>query len=199
MRLLVIFMLLGALALPAGAQSRKDKDEIAKLLEAGQREFLDLIEPLDEKQWNFRTPTIRHTVGEEAEHLALSENELQRVIRDAKSDPEAARALTDKQEQVKEILLNPDEPAENFKPLSKLINKSEVLEFYGQAYRKLMRLLESSENLNERVYKHPNDKIGELNGLQWFYYIAYHRSRHIEQIRAVMAHPDFPGRVQSAD
>ncbi len=88
--------------------------------------------------------------------------------------------------------------AESFRAKKTLINVEEILEYYAKANRGLMRLLASSEGLGEAVHKHPSEKIGNLTGLQWFYYIAYHRLRHINQIKAIMAHADFPRRVRPA-
>ena len=78
------------------------------------------------------------------------------------------------------------------------INLPEVLEYCGKANRSLMELLAGSDDLDETVYEHPDDEIGYLTGRQWFYYIAYHRLRHIEQIEAVMSHENFPRRILQA-
>lgn len=186
---------------PARAQTEAEIAEVRAALERGADRFLEVIADLDEEQWKFKGAGIAHSLGEEAEHIALSENDLQRVITTAlKSEPNAAvaEALDGKEEELEEIMLG-EEAAEAYKAPGKIINKAEVTEFFQAAHAKLLRLLESSENLSRHVYKHPKSKIGELTALQWFYYIAYHRERHVRQIEAIMAHPDFPGRVQSAD
>lgn len=192
---------LAATPSPAAAQTAAEIAEARAVLERGAARFREVINGLNEEQWNFRGSGIAHTPGQEAEHIALSENDLQRVINNAmKSEANAAvaEALAGKQEELKEIMLGED-AAEAYKAPGKIINKAEVNEFFDAAHAKLMRLLDSSENLSQHVYTHPVDKIGDLTALQWFYYIAYHRERHVRQIEAIMAHPDFPGRVQSAD
>jgi hypothetical protein len=201
---LSLALLLSALAAaPLAAQTKAEYDKVQKLLEDGSKRFLELIGKTTDEQWNARAPGIRHTIGEEAEHIALSENELQQVVLGALRSPEqpaAVERLKGKEAVVEEVLLGKDAVAEAFDAPGKIANRAELLEFYAAANRKLMTLLESSREqpLAMHVYVHPNEKIGELNGLQWLYYIAYHRERHIRQIEALLVNPAIPGSVQSA-
>ena len=202
-RLHFVLLLSGAIAAPLSAQTKADFDKIQKILEDGKKRFLELIDKTTDEQWTARAPGIRHSIGEEAEHIALSENELQQVVTAALKSPEqpaAVERLKGKDEVVHEVLLGKDAVAEAFDSPGKIVNREELLEFYGAANRKLMNLLESTREspLAKHVYVHPNDKIGELNALQWFYYIAYHRERHIRQIEALLTNPAIPGSVQSA-
>ncbi|MEZ5364842.1 MAG: DinB family protein [Bryobacterales bacterium] len=202
-RLFSCFLAAGLLAASAPAQTKADYDKIEKLLNDGKEEFLNLLDKVTEEQWNVHAPNIRHSIGEEAEHIALSENDLQQVILGALRSPEqpaAPQRLAGKLDVVREVLLGKDAVAEAYKPPKKIINKAEVLEFYTAGNRKLMALLESCRDkpLAQHVYVHPSAKIGELDGLQWFYYIAYHRERHIRQIEALLKNPAIPGAVQSA-
>ena len=190
-----------ALAVPAFPQSQAEIDKAAKVLEDGANRFRAIVESTSEEQWNFKGQGVLHSIGEEAEHIALSENDLQQIVTKAlarEPEPERAAELAGKEEQVKTILTDGEKLAENFRPKGKLINKDEVKEFYGAANAKLMRLLSSSKELGTHLFRHPSKDFEWLTGLQWFYYIAYHRERHILQIEAIRKHPDFPGRVQSA-
>ncbi len=172
---------------------------VENLLNDGSQQFLELIQSVREDEWNFRIRQIRHTIGEEAEHAALSENDLQKQVKLALQKgprPSLASPLKGKEDVLKEFFA--ENVAESFRAKKTLINVEEILEYYAKANRGLMRLLASSEGLGEAVHKHPSEKIGNLTGLQWFYYIAYHRLRHINQIKAIMAHADFPRRVRPA-
>lgn len=172
---------------------------VEKLLNDGKERFLKRIQAVNDSEWNLRINQFPHTIGEEAEHVALSENDLQRVVEEALLQgprPTLAEPLKGKEEMLREFFA--DSAAENYRPQKTLINIPEVLEYYGKANRSLMKLLVRSDDLDETVYEHPNDEIGYLTGRQWFYYIAYHRLRHIEQIEAVMSHEDFPRRILSA-
>jgi hypothetical protein len=202
-RLPLAFALTVLVCAPLSAQSPAEYDKVQKILEDGKKRFLELVEKTTDEQWSARAPGVRHTIGEEAEHIALSENDLQQVVLGALRSPEqpaAVERLKGQVEVVQEVLLGKDAVAEAFDPPGKIVNKKELLEFYGAANRKLMNLLESCREkpMAQHVYVHPNQKIGELNGLQWFYYIAYHRERHIRQIEALLSNPAIPGAVKSA-
>lgn len=203
LRLPLALLLAGFVAAPLPAQTKADYDKVQKLLEDGKAKFLALIEKTTDEQWTARAPGVRHSIGEEAEHIALSENDLQQVVlgslRSAEQ-PAAVERLKGKIATVEEVLLGKDAVAEAFDPPGKIVNRTELLEFYAAANRKLMTLLESCREkpIAQHVYVHPNQKIGELNGLQWFYYIAYHRERHIRQIESLLTNPAIPGAVQSA-
>ncbi len=205
LRFPLFLLLAGVLGAPVSglAQTKADYDKVQKMLDDGKARFLALVNKVTEEQWNAHAPGIRHSIGEEAEHIALSENELQQVVLSSLRSPEqpaAPQRLKGKVAVIEEVLLGKDAVAEAFDPPKKIVNREELLEFYGAANRKLMALLASSRDkqLGQHVYVHPNDKIGELTGLQWFYYIAYHRERHIRQIEALLVHPAIPGSVQSA-
>jgi hypothetical protein len=127
---------------------------------------------------------------------------LQRVLikaleREAK--PEKAKELVGKHKQVYDALMDREKPAEHFKPPNTLRSKAEVLEYINTAHRKLMSVAEAKRQFDVHIYTHPSKSIGDLNGVQWFYYIAYHKMRHMKQIETVMAHPDFPGQVKKTD
>ncbi len=186
----------------AAAQSSTETEAVKKELVESADEFVKLVEPLTEEQWNFKSAQFRHTVGNEAEHIALAENDLQRVIQNAlqeESDPARASELAGKEDEVKDLMLNPKRRAESYKVPGRLNSKPEVQEFFRRAHRNLIELLETSSDLEIHIYKHPNQTYDELTALQWFYYIAYHKRRHIEQIRTIMALPDFPSASASAD
>ena len=181
------------------ARAEAQTAAVEKLLDEGKERFLERIQAVGDGEWNLRLGGIRRTIGEEAEHVALSENDLQTLVAQALAEgprPTLAAPLKGKEEMLREFFA--DRSDENYMSKKKLISLPEVLEYYGKANRKLMRLLADSEGLEEAVYEHPNDEIGYLTGLQWFYYIAYHRLLHIRRIEAVMAHEDFPRRVRSA-
>ena len=185
------------------AQTKQEIAEVDKLLRDGSERFLALVRDLTPEQWNAKVPLIQHTIGEEAEHIALSENELQQVVlyaMQAAPVPGAGERLKGKQDQVKEVLLGKD-AAENFQAAGKIANKAELLEYFPIVHKKLIAMWESTKekDMSDHVYMHPLPKVGELNALQWFYYIALHRERHIRQIEALRTHPDFPGQKQSAD
>ena len=199
---LALLAMMNAGAPPAAAQTDAQVQAALKELKESAETFLDLIEPLTQEQWDFRAQGVRRSIGNEAEHIALAENDLQRIVQralDAEADPVRAKQLAGKEKEVKDLMLSPERRAEFFKVPGRLNSKAEVQEFFRRAHRNAVQLLESSENLGTHIHEHPNEKYGALTGLQWFYYITYHKLRHCEQIKAIMARPDFPTGQSSAD
>ena len=69
------FLLAGVLALaaPAFAQTQAEIDKVAEVLADGAGRFRELANSLSDEQWNFKGQGVLHTIGEEAEHIALSD------------------------------------------------------------------------------------------------------------------------------
>lgn len=195
-----IFLALAATVLPAPAQDAS-KAKIEALLKKSAEEFLQVIDNVSPEQWNFKAGNIRHSIGEEAEHVSFAEQELQKVIQAglrSSADAKKGAELKGKEEKVRELMLHAEKGAENFRPRGRINSKLEVLEYFAAAHNKLLQLLAGAQDLDTHVYKHPNKDYGELTVRQWFYYIAYHKQRHVKQIETIKAHPDYPGRVRQA-
>ena len=201
-RLLLLVALLRFTGIHGLAQTSAEIEEALKVNREASAAFIELIDGMGEEQWSFKNSKFRQTIGEEAEHIALAEFELQGVIGNAMKegeDPETARQLAGKEETVRQFMLNPESRAEFFTPPHRLKTRPEVQEFYRRAHRSLLRTLETTAKLGSHIYKHPTEKYGNLTALQWFHYIAYHKLRHCKQIKEMMAEPDYPSGVQKTD
>jgi hypothetical protein len=190
-----------AFSSPVYAQNSESKGAIEALLKQSAKEFLAVIDNVSQEQWNFKAGNLRHSIGEEAEHVSFAEQELQKVLTAALksgNDPAKAADLKGKEAKVRELMLDAAKGAENFKPRGRINSKLEVLEYFSSAHNKLLQLLAGAQGLDTHIYKHPNKDYGLLTARQWFYYIAYHKQRHVKQIEAIKAHPDYPGRVRKA-
>jgi DinB superfamily len=200
---LPLLVLCGA-AMPSSAyaQEAAAKAKVEELLEKSANEFLAAIDDVNEEQWNFKGTGIRHSIGEEAEHICFAEQELQRVIINAlkvPADPKRAAELEGKEEKVRTLLLDAEKGPENFQARGRLNSKLEVLEYFPMAHKKLLQLLAGAKDLSTHIYKHPGKAYGDLTALQWFYYVAYHKERHVKQIEAIKARADYPGRMRTAE
>ncbi len=158
--------------------------------------FLETIAGLTEAQWNFKPAPDRWSVGECAEHVAITEAALLRLIEralgtSAPGDP--AAALTDAQ--VLGAYANRNFKAtapERIRPAGKpATHKSAAKAFQ----RNRERTLEWLEGIQADLHAHrfPHPALGaELDAYQWLLVMGAHPERHAAQIREVMAHPDFP-------
>lgn len=177
------------------AQSEADVAAARKTLEEAAARFRSLIKDIGEAQWNFKTGPKAHSIGDEAEHVAQAEQDLQYVIGKAvtnPANPELAKRLGAKERTLRKLLLEGEQKAESYKPPHRLKTKAEVLEYFNTAHGKALTLLRTTPDLGTHVFTHPVVEYGDLTALQWFYYMAYHNLKHCMQIEQIMAHQDFP-------
>ena len=131
-----------ALAAPmsrAVAQTPPEVEAALKVIGEANETFVNLLENITGEQWTFKAEKFRRTIGEEAEHVALSENDLQRVVADAlkaEKDLAKAKTLAGKEKTIRTMMLSPQKRAEFFKPPNRLKTKPEVQEFYRRAHRR---------------------------------------------------------------
>lgn len=189
-------VLISALAAPSFASAQTDpKAEVRAVLVKAMDQFQKALQGVSEKQWNYKAPTQKHTIGALAEHAALSTNDLpqmaQRAV-DAGPNPEAAATLTGQTKVIRDVMLSVEQPPENFKPVGRLITRADIEEYFPQARTKALFVLDSAKRLEYSVSRHPSRRIGDLTGVQWFYYIAYLLQAHTEQIGRIKADPGYP-------
>lgn len=158
-------------------------------------QFQKALAGVGAQQWNYKAPNQKHTIGALAEHAALSTNDLQQMVQsalDAGPDPDMAATLTGQTKVVRDIMLSVEQPPENFSPTGRLLTKADVEEYFPQARTKALYLLDSAKRLDLSVSRHPSKRVGDLTGVQWFYYIAYLLQAHTEQIGRIKADPGYP-------
>lgn len=185
-----------ALAAPSFALAQADpKAEVRALFLKVADEFQKSLEGVSEKQWNYRAPNQKHTIGALAEHAALSTNDLPRMAQravDNGPDPELASTLTGQTKVVRDVMLSVEQPPENFPVRGRLVTKGDIDEYFPQARAKALFVLDAGKYLELSVARHPSKRIGNLTGVQWFYYISYLLQAHTEQIGRIKADPGYP-------
>lgn len=189
-------ILVFALTLPALSVAQEGtKDAAYALLLRNSLAFDAAIRNLTERQWNYRAPDERHTIGALAEHTALSTNDLQTMAQKAMDNgpqAELAESLADKIDVIREIMLNVEQPPVNFQPAGRLVTKADVQEYFPQVRNKGLALLDSMKNPEIHVAMHPSRRVQHLTAVQWFYYIAYLVQAHTEHIERIKTDPGFP-------
>jgi hypothetical protein len=189
-------LLIGALSAPSFALAQADpKVEVRALLVKVTDQFQKALAGVSEQQWNYKAPNQKHTIGELAEHAALSTNDLQQMVQralDAGPNPELAATLKGQTKVVRDVMLSVEQPPENFRSAGRLATKADIDEYFPQARTKMLYLLDSAKHLEFSVARHPSKRIGDLTGVQWFYYIGYLVQAHTEQIGRIKADPGFP-------
>ncbi|HSO74661.1 MAG TPA: DinB family protein, partial [Blastocatellia bacterium] len=126
----------GALTMPPAADGKLTADERAKAIKAlhdSQNELMSYIEKLTDQQWNARPAPFKWTVGETAEHIALSEGLLFSAMERALATPINPdwEAKTAKKEAILDGLLagrqgraNAPEPIQ---PLKRKMSRADIM------------------------------------------------------------------------
>jgi hypothetical protein len=196
---ILISTLAPALTLPGAGDGKLTPDEKAKAIKMlidSEKEFLSYVEKLSDAQWNARPIPFKWTVGETAEHIALSEGLLFSAMERALAAP-----------------INPDwetksagkgsfwttcwlpareSAAPNPSAAKRKMSRADIIALQGRS-RKVDEVYRIADRpLKAHTLDHPFPVFGTLNAYQWFLYIPAHNLRHNKQIAEVMNNPAFP-------
>jgi len=191
----------GAVTPPAG-DGKLTPEERAKAIKAlhdSQNELMSYIEKLTDQQWNARPTPFKWTVGETAEHIALSEGLLFGAMERALSAPINPdwETKTANKEAILDNLLagrkgkaNAPEPIQ---PLKRKMTRVEIMTLLKDGRAKTLTFTEGTDlPLKAHTLDHPFPVFGTLNAYQWLLYIPAHNLRHNKQIAEIISNPAFP-------
>jgi uncharacterized damage-inducible protein DinB len=190
-----IALVVATLILPLSAEtlSRGDRDFAMSHLHASSKLFLDAIAGLSEAQWKFKPAPDRWSIGEVAEHLALSEDFLFTHLTGnvLKSEPaaESKPASREQDEQVIAMIRDRSKKGTAPEPL-KPSNKWSTREALAGDFKKSReRNIAYVETTGDDLRGHTGMK---MDGYQWILLISAHAERHTAQINEVKADPGYP-------
>lgn len=202
----VCVMLLGVAAgagsPPTAGDGNLTPEERAKAIKAlhdSQNELMSYIEKLTDEQWNARPIPFKWTVGETAEHIALSEGLLFGAMQRALATPVNPdwEAKTANKEAILDGLLagrkgkaNAPEPIQ---PLKRKMSRADIMSMLKTGRAKTLTFTEQTDlPLKAHTTDHPFPVFGTLNAYQWLLYIPAHNLRHNKQIAEITGNPAFP-------
>ena len=199
---ILISTLAPALTLTTASDGKLTPDEKAKaikMLAESEKEFLSFVEKLSDAQWNARPMPFKWTVGETAEHIALSEGLLfgamERALA-APANPDWETKSAGKEKILDNLLAARQGRAaapEPIQPLKRKMSRADIMALYKEGRAKSVKFIESTDRpLKAHTLDHPFPVFGTLNAYQWFLYIPAHNLRHNKQIAEIMNHPSFP-------
>lgn len=180
------------------AMSQEQRDRVLQLLLVSQRETLEKLGPLTEKQWNWKPAEGRWSVGQVAEHIALAEELLFAKVQEALKNPlrddwetKTARK-TEFLERVMPTRTGKAKAPDEIVPEGKM-SRTEVMIKLAQAREKTLAFTRDTQaELNARTAEHPFPVFNTLSAYQWLIYIPWHNQRHLKQIDEVKSTPGFP-------
>ena len=207
MRVLIALVLFGSFSVAMATNkpqaqnpklSAEERAKVIKSLTDSRKELLDAVEGLSDAQWNYKPSPFKWSVGEVAEHIALSEDLLFGAVERAlaaKPDPEWETKTKDKIEVLERILptrVGRAQAPEAIRPTAKM-TRAEIMAHFKESRNKTMKFAEQTDlPLKAHTVEHPFRIFSTLNAYQWLSYIPLHNIRHNKQIAEVKASAGYP-------
>jgi len=180
---------------PDPKMTRTERAELIDLLNRSNREFLEAVEGLTDRQWSFKPGPDRWSIAEVAEDIVLSEaalfgNATKNVDGPVDGTWESTLAKT---EMLRRALPNRSTRVtapEEIQPKQGMTHAQVMTRFKEQRARTLAYAQETEAPLKSHTAANPF--FGPLNGHQWLLYIPLHNQRHNLQIAEVKTAPGYP-------
>lgn len=201
----LIVVLLTATSAPAQTKMTKDprmtaeeRASVIKWLIESEKEYLAAIESLTDAQWSYRSSPFKWSVGDVAEHIALTEAALfssveRALARPANPDWEARTA--GKAQFIERVMPSRTGRAQapiEVRPTGKL-TREEVIKKFKEMRAKIMAFAEKTDlPLKAHTIDHPFPVFNTLNAYDWLIYVPLHTMRHNKQIAEVKSSAGYP-------
>lgn len=181
--------------------TQEERDRAVAELEGSKGAFSQATRGLSPAQWNFKPAPDRWSVGECAEHIALSEGFIFGLVSEkimkAPVNPEKREAAKGKDELILKIMQDRSHKATAPEPIDPSKHGAMTLEesiklFQDGRAHTIEYVKTTQDNLRDHLFDHPVPAIGTLDAYQWIMLISGHSRRHTLQILEVKADPNFP-------
>ena len=200
------WIMLAFLAMPLIAEplSKGERDQAMSHLHGTRKMVLDLIAPLSEAQWTFKTGPERWSIAECAEHITETENLLRgMIIQSAKKLPldEAKRTerSTKREVSAKAVLTTMTDRSKTatapgeVRPTGRYATKAALVAILNTRRDETIQYVETTEDdLRGRFFKMGPGR--EMDLYEMILMISGHSERHLLQMKEVAAAPAYPKR-----
>lgn len=195
-----VLMLTSAVSLSAEPLTQGDRDFAVSALWATRKQLLDTAAQATPAQWKFKPSPQVWSLAEVAEHLALSEERLfniatQRALKSPLNEEEKKTLSTRQKDELilKQVPVRDQkmQAPEMLVPSGRFSSRDDVIAaFQKKRDSNIAYIKETQDELRGHFFTHP--VLGPLDAYQWFLMMAAHTERHVNQMKEVMARPDFP-------
>ncbi len=195
-----LLSLLTLLATPLVAQSlaQGERDYALSALHASRKLMLDTISGLSEAQLKWKPAPNAWSIMEIAEHIEVTEEALpQRVAAAMKAPATPEKKKADPRQTDYAIMKNVPlrekklQAPESIQPKGRFTRIADIEKAFRSARdRNITYIRETKDDLRDHFS--PNPAFGDLDGLQWYIFMAAHTERHVNQMKEVLANPAFP-------
>ena len=180
---------------PDPTMTRSERAELIDLLNKSNREFLEAVETVTDRQWSFKPGPDRWSIAEVAEHIVLSEaalfdNATKNVNGSADEKWDATLGKTDMLRRALPNRSTKVTAPEEIQPKRSMTRAQLMSRFKEQRARTLAYAQETEAPVKAHTVANPF--FGPLNGHQWLLYIPLHNLRHNLQIAEVKTASDYP-------
>lgn len=186
------------LVAPAHAQplTTPERDSLVKHLQQTRQAFLDSISGLSDAQWTFKAAQDRWSIAEVAEHIAVSETTILRLVTEqivkGPAVPRDPNSVSD--EKLLAWLLDRTskfQAPEMLKPTHRWATRDALTkDFLAARENSITYAKTTSDDLHGHAATHPVFKM--LDGYQWVLLLSGHSARHTAQILEVKESPAYP-------
>ena len=170
----------------------EERTVLLESLQGGGEALVEAASDLSPAQWTFRPAPGSWTIGECCEHVELTERRiLERIAtagregleNTAGKDTFVPRAVVSRRRRV-------SAPPEMV-PTGAYASPADFIEGF-RATRGHALAMAQDEQLDLRGVCALHFALAELDGYQWLLMTSSHALRHLEQIKEILAHPEFP-------
>lgn len=185
-------------AAETGTLSKEDRDRAVEYLKQTQKDFLAATEGLSDAQWKFKAAPDRWSIAETAEHIAVTEEMIWKLVSEkimrSPATPEKAAEAKGKDEII--LAKIPDrsrkaQAPEQLRPTGRWATRAALVkDFETMRGGEITYLAETKEDLRNHFDEHPFLKT--MDAYQWLIFNGAHCKRHTAQILEVKADPKYP-------
>lgn len=192
----------------AGSDLSPDSARLVARLEVQRRETLDLIDPLDSLQFNWRPGPDRWSVGQCLDHLNQTNGKLlpvleQAIARGRQRNQTAAGPFRYGlfgrwfRDSMKPDFKKPLKSPRIYRPEVSRLDMAQVADEFDHSLEALARIIGQAEGLDLVRIKaaSPVSRFLQIPLGIWFESVVLHDDRHLQQARRVTAEPGFGQQV----
>ncbi len=200
MKKMLVLISLMSVAAPAFTQAltKEERERAMSELHATRKQFLDSVAGLSEAQWNFKPSPEVWSVAEAAEHIAVSEDTILKLVNEnlmkAPAQPDKKAEVSGKDEMILEKMVDRSHKAqapEMLRPTHRWATQQALVDHFKESRDRTIAYVEQTQDsLRDHFMEHPAFKL--MDGYQWLLLISAHSHRHTLQIEEVKAMPNFP-------
>ena len=182
---------------PPATLSKKERKFAKDHLKETKKDYIKTLSNLSEAQLKFKPAPDRWSVEECAMHIAVSEKMMWQMVEDGLKQPANPEMRSEIKMTDEQLIGAVQSRAQKFKAPeviqpqnSNLKSAAEAMSIFKETRDKAIALINSTgEDMRNHVLKSP---LGVLDTYQVVLLMSAHSNRHTQQMKEVMADPNFP-------